>query len=82
MRLTNNVERYLLNTSVHVNNKLHMCNASNGENLADRPDTRQPFGVTYVSNKVEHLNYKGECSIHGCCIHIKVFKRRGGLGYR
>ena len=28
---------------------------------------------------MEHLSYKGECSVHEC-LHIKVFKK-AGLGY-
>ena len=33
----------------------------------------------YISNKAEHLSYKGGCGICGCTC-IEDFKRRTGLG--
>ena len=35
----------------------------------------------YINTKIEHFIYKGGCGIHGCT-HIKMLKRRAGLGYR
>ena len=35
----------------------------------------------HISNKTEHFSYKHECGVHGC-MHIEMFKRRAGLGYR
>ena len=35
----------------------------------------------YISNKMERFSYKGGCGVCGHT-HIKVFKRRAGLGYR
>ena len=35
----------------------------------------------YISNKMEHFSCKGGCGVCGHT-HIKVFKRRAGLGYR
>ena len=31
------------------------------------------FNSNYISNKMEHFNYKGGCSIHGH-MHIETFK--------
>ena len=31
--------------------------------------------------KMEHLMYKGGCGVCDC-MHIEMFKRRAGLGYR
>ena len=35
----------------------------------------------YISNKTERFSYKDGCAMHGC-MHIEMFKRRAGLGYR
>ena len=35
----------------------------------------------YISNKVRCVSYKGVCGVLGH-IHIEMFKRRAGLGYR
>ena len=35
----------------------------------------------YISNKTEHFSYKGGCGIYGC-MHVEMFKRKAGLGYR
>ena len=37
---------------------------------------------TRISNKKECFNYKGGHGVRECCMHIKVFKIRAGLGYR
>ena len=34
-----------------------------------------------MSNKTEHFSYKGRCGIHER-MHIKVTKRKAGLGNR
>ena len=39
------------------------------------------FKWLYTSNKMEHFSYKGGCDGYGS-VHIEVFKRRAGLGYR
>ena len=35
----------------------------------------------YLSNKTEHFSYKGGYGVREH-MHIEVFKRRAGLGYR
>ena len=40
-----------------------------------------PFKQLYTNCKMEHFGYKGGCSVHGN-MHIEVFKKRAGLGYR
>ena len=35
----------------------------------------------YISQNKERFSYKIECGIHGR-MHIEMFKRRDGLGYR
>ena len=36
----------------------------------------------YISNKMEHFNYKGRYSVHRHHMCIDEFKRKVGLGYR
>ena len=50
-------------------------------NLSYRHYCNITFKLLYASNKTERFSYKGGCGLYGC-MHIKVFKRRAGLGYR
>ena len=57
----------------------HHGNQSNRSKLAPyKPSIHfnNCFKWLYASNKTEHFSYKGGCGVHGCCMHIKTFKRR------
>ena len=61
--------------------EMHRRNQPNKNKLAlYKPLFRLYLKQPYISNKMKRFSYKGGCGVRGH-MHIKVFKRRAGLGY-